>query len=257
MADPDVDGPVAIPETIICVSDAGDTGCGDVAGHAESRRADRVEPAVEPRAALASRRAGLLRMVLVDMVAPVVVFQLCHAAGASDVAALVASCLPPAVGVLHTWRRRGGLEVVGVTVLAGIVLSIALGAWSDNPKAVLLQSAAFTAVFGLCCVVSLMFPKPLMLRFGIALHGGPETASGSQLATDFVKHPAARHFWRVVTAVWGIAYLADAGVRAWAVQRLSASTSLTLNRTLPWLLTALLFTWAFHWASRLEHERDF
>jgi hypothetical protein len=243
---------------MICVSDKGDSaGYGGVTGDDDDGvRAEGVDPSVEQGTALASRRAGVLRMVLVDMVAPLVVFQVCRAAGASDVAALVASGLPPGVGVLVAWRRRGSLEVVGVTVLVGIVLSIVLGTWSDSPRAVLLQGVAFTAVFGLCCLASLTFRKPLMLHFGIALHGGPETASGSQLAADFVTYAGARHFWRVVTGVWGLAYLVDAGVRAWAVQRLSTSTSLTVNRTLPWILTALLFTWAFTWANRLEGQRD-
>ncbi len=75
--------------------------------------------------------------------------------------------------MLVTWRRRGSLEVVGVTVLAGIALSIVLGLLSGNPKIILLEGVAFTAAFGLCCLASLAFPTPLLLRFGVALHGGP------------------------------------------------------------------------------------
>ncbi len=56
--------------------------------------------------------------------------------------------------------------------------------------------------------------------------------------------------------MWGLTYLADAVVRAWAVEQLSTGESLTLNRILPWVLTAILFAWAFRWGSRLEEQRD-
>ncbi len=213
-------------------------------------------PQVGQRPARASRRAGLLRLVVVDLVAPIVVFQVSRAAGVSDVWALVASGVPPGVGVLVTWRRRGHLEVVGVTVLAGIALSVVLGLLTGNPKVLLLQGVGFTAVFGLCCLASLALRKPLILHFGIAMHGGPETAAGAQLCSDFGTYVESRRFWRTVTAVWGLAYLADAGVRAWAIQQLSTGASVTLNRTLPWAITAVLFVWVFRWGNRLEQQRD-
>lgn len=194
-------------------------------------------------------------MVLIDLLAPIVLFQVSRAAGASEVWALVVSGLPPAAGVLVTLWRRGSVEVVGVTVLAGIALSIVLGLLSDNPKVLLLRGVALTAAFGLCCLASLAFRKPLMLHFGIVLHGGPETA-GAQLSADFATYAEARRFWRVVTAVWGLAYLADAGVCGWAIQQLSTGVSVTLNRTLPWAITAALFAWTFRWANRLEETRD-
>jgi hypothetical protein len=195
-------------------------------------------------------------MVLVDLLAPVAVFWVLRLVRVPEVWALVASGVPPGAGVLVTWRRRGTLEIVGVTVLAGIALSVVLAALSDNPKILLLQDVAFTGVFALCCLASLALPKPLILHFGIALHGGPSTAAGAHLATDFSTYVDARRFWRIVTTVWGIAYLADAGIRMWAVEHVSTGASLTVNRTLPWLITALLFAWAFRWAGRLEQQRD-
>ena len=71
------------------------------------------------------KRSGAARLVLLDIVLPLVVFQIARNAGVAEVWSLVLSGLPPAAGVFVDWQRRRQVEVIGVVVLGGIALTVA------------------------------------------------------------------------------------------------------------------------------------
>ena len=201
------------------------------------------------------RRGAALRILALDVVGPLLVYRVCLAAGVPTVWSLVASGLPPGLGVFADWLRWRTLEVVGAIVLGGIAVSIALALVSDDPKVILLEGAAGTAAFGVACLVSLTRRRPLIFYFAQAFYGGKHTAAGAELDDDVERYAEARRFFRVVTVVWGVTYLVEAAVRAWVVQIVSTGTALTLNRTVPWMLSALLFAWTLWWGTRLRATR--
>jgi hypothetical protein len=195
------------------------------------------------------------RIALLDIAGPLVVYRLCRAAGVSEVWSLVISGLPPGIGVMFDLLRWRTLEVVGAVVLGGIALSIVLAFISNNPQVVLLEGAALTAAFGVGCLASLNRRRPLIFYFAQAFYGGRHSADGMELDADFDRYADARSFWKIVTTVWGITYLAEAIVRAVVIQYVSTGAALTFNRIVPWLLFALLFGWTFWWGNRLRGEK--
>lgn len=73
---------------------------------------------------MTSRRAGVLRIVGLDVVGPLLVFRLCRdAVGMPEVWSLVVSGSLPALGVAVDWVRWRTLEAVAAVVLSGIALS--------------------------------------------------------------------------------------------------------------------------------------
>lgn len=202
-----------------------------------------------------SRSEGVLRTVGLDIVGPLIVYQLLRRAGMSEAWSLVlAGCLP-ALGVLIDWLRWRTLAVVGCVVLGGIALSIVLALITDDPKALLLEGAAITAVFGVVCLVSLRARRPVIFHFAQAFYGGRHSVDGAEMDADYVRYEEARSFWRTVTMVWGLAHIAQAGLLVAVVQTTSTGTALTFNRTVPWLITGLLFAWAFWWGARLSAQK--
>lgn len=202
-----------------------------------------------------SRTAGVLRTVGLDIAAPLLVYQLCRMAGMPSVWALVVSGTPPAFGVFFDWLRWHTLEVVGAVVLAGIVVSVALALASDDPKVVLLEGAILTGGFGVACFGSLATrARPLIFYFAQAFYGGPRSAAGVELDREYEDYPVARSFWRIVTVVWGTAYVLEAVARAAVVQSVSTSVALSLNRIAPWVVSGLLFAWTYWWGNRLRAE---
>jgi hypothetical protein len=204
------------------------------------------------RPALLSRNAGMVRTLGLDIIGPVILFRICRRAGLSEVWSLVVAGLLPGLGVLLDWVRFRALQVVGVVVLAGIALSVALALISDDPKVVLLEGAAVTAAFGVACVVSLAGRRPLIFHFAQAFYGGRWTADGAELDDDYERYEEARHFWRTGTTVWGITYVLEAAVLVAIIQTVSTATALTVNRTVPWVVSGLLFLWLYRRGARLQ-----
>lgn len=194
----------------------------------------------------------MLRVVALDLLAPLIAYQLCREAGVPTVWALVAAAVPPAVGVVVDWLRRHTLEVVGVTVLAGLGASVVLALLTDDPHVVLLEGPLLTAAFGVACLVSLGFRRPLILRFAQAFEGGRHTEEGAELESDYDAAPVARRFWRVTTVVWGIAYLVDAAARVVVIQTAPTSTALAVNRVVPWVVFAVLLAGTVTVGNRLR-----
>lgn len=202
-----------------------------------------------------SRSAGTLRTLGLDIVGPLVAYQLLRTAGLGEVWSLVLAGTLPGFGVSVDYLRWRTVDVVGVVVLSGIGLSIVLAVVTDDPKIVLLESAALTAAFGLGCLLSLATHRPLIFYFGQAFYGGRHSSEGAELEADFDKYGEAEFFWRTVTVVWGLTHLALAAVLTAIVQTSSTSTALTFNRTAPWILTAVLIAWAVWWGERLRARK--
>lgn len=201
----------------------------------------------EPRQV--GRFAGMLRSLGLDLIAPLVVYQVCRQAGMSTVWSLMVSGTPPGLGVLLDWLRWRTLEVVGAIVLAGIALSLVLAFVSDDPKVVLLEGAVLTGGFGVACLVSLVRRRPLIFYFAQAFYGGRHSAAGAQLDEEYA---VVRPFWRTVTLVWGVVYLLEASARVVVIQIVSPATGLAINRLAPWVVSGLLFAWTYAWGTWLR-----
>lgn len=194
----------------------------------------------------------MLRVVGLDVVAPLVVFQLARQIGVPVVWALVASGFPPLAGVIGDWIRWRTVEMVGVVVCAGIVLSVVLALVSNDPRVVLLEGVVVTFAFGVGCLWSLRAPRPLIFSFAQAFYGGPRAVEGAELDTEYVTYREARAFWRSVTVVWAAVYAVESIARGLAVMVTAPQTALLLNRLLPWVVYVGLTAWTFWWGQRVR-----
>lgn len=202
-----------------------------------------------------SRRSGVMRVAGLDVIGPLVVYRVCRNAGLPEVWSLVVSGCLPGLGVALDWVRWRTLEVVGLVVLGGIALSVALALIADDARLLLLEGAAITGAFALACFASLTLRRPLIFYFGQALYGGRHTAAGAELDQDYVRYAEARSYWRVVTIVWGVAQLMQSVVLVVVVLSTPTATALTYSRTVPWVVAAALTGWAVWWGERLRAEK--
>ncbi|HEY0935148.1 MAG TPA: VC0807 family protein, partial [Trebonia sp.] len=170
----------------------------------------------------ARRLLPWLKIAVFDIGGPLLVYQLLHSNGFSTVSALILSGILPAIGVVITAVQQRHVDAVGILVLAGIVVGAVLGLVSHNPKLVLDEGSVGTGVFGLICLGSLFTEKPLMYRLAMQFIG-PDSPQGREF-TGLWQHQEFRHVFRVITAVWGTAYLLEAAARIVIVQETSAGT---------------------------------
>ena len=186
---------------------------------------------------------------------PLVVYRLCRVAGVPAVWALVLSGCSPGLGVLIDFVRWRTLEVVGAIVLTSIALSVIFALVSGSTRVVLLEGAGGSAAFGVLCLLSLRFHRPLLFHFVLVFYGGRHTAEGIEMEQAYTTHEDARSYFRTITIVWGAAYLVEAAVLAVVVQAVTTGTALAFNRIMPWVIGVPLFVWTYRWGMRLRMSR--
>jgi hypothetical protein len=176
-----------------------------------------------------------------DIAGPLVAYNLLRSAGFGSVTALVLSGVFPAAGVIIGISQHRRADALGVLVLAGIAVGAVLGLVSHNARLVLDEGSVPTAVFGLLCLGSLGTPKPLMYRLAVEFTG-PDTPKGREF-TGLWRYEEFRRVFRVITAVWGAAYVAEAAARVAIVQNTPAGTALAVSKVLPYTVAAVLTAW--------------
>jgi len=204
-------------------------------------------------------KGGQLRtitmIVIFDVAAPLVAYKLLRSAGLATVTALLLSGVFPAVGVTIGVIRHRRLDVVGALVLAGIVVGTVLGLVSHSARLVLVEGSVPTAVFGVACLGSLWARHPLMFSFAREFTG-PDTAKGQEM-TRLWQYEGYRRIFRVITIVWGVAFLLEAALRVVTVYNTSAGTALAISKATPLVFLGILSAWTIAYGTyhRKKGER--
>ncbi len=188
-----------------------------------------------------SRLWSAAKIVVFDIVGPLVAYSMLRSAGLSAVSALVLSGVLPGVAVLGGLIRHRRLDAVGVLVLAGIVVGSVLGLLTGNARLVLVEGSVPTAVFGLLCLASLRSRRPLIFRFALEFMG-PDTPRGRNF-DGLWQYYGFRHAFWLFTVVWGVTYLAEAATRIIVVETTSTGTALAVSKVMPYAVGAVLAIW--------------
>jgi len=201
-----------------------------------------------------SRVRSIAKIAIVDVGAPLLIYQLLRANGLGTVAALVLSGIPPAIGVIVGAARQRRIDAVGVLVLAGIVVGAILGLVSDNPKLVLDEGSVGTGVFGLLCLGSLATDEPLMYRFALQFIG-PDSEQGREFV-ELRQYKEFRQTFVVMTVVWGTAYLIEAAARIVITANTSTGTALAVSKVSPWAFLGVLAAWTFAYGRSQQRKGE-
>jgi uncharacterized membrane protein len=202
------------------------------------------------------RIRGLRRILIFDIAGPLIAYNLLRSHGASQVLALILAGALPAVGVLVAFSRDRALDVVGCVVLGGLLLSTVLGLVTHSPRAVLLEGAIVTAAFALSALASLFITRPLMFHFAQAAMGGQHTAGGQELNRRYDALSSLRRYFRIVTLVWGSAFVIEAAVKVMVIETSSTGFALTFTRVAPYPLVGVLLLWTIAWGRAIRRCED-
>jgi hypothetical protein len=147
------------------------------------------------------------------------------------------------------YARHRRLDSLSVIVLIFLAVSIVSSLISGSVQFTLLKESAGTALFGLVLLGSLLAPRPLMFYFG--RHFATDRSDG-QIAwwNGLWRYPQFRHGQRLLTAVWGIALLGEAIIRAALTFVLPTGVMVALNNFLPLVIIAILVMWTIAFGKR-------
>ncbi|HET8840092.1 MAG TPA: VC0807 family protein [Ktedonobacteraceae bacterium] len=195
---------------------------------------------------------GLWPSILLNGVCVIVVYQLVkHFTTASDVFALMLSAVPAMVGTIITLIRQRSIDVLGAFTLITIVLSIGLAFLTGDARLFLIREAFLTVLFGIVCLISLLFPKPIW--FYIIRYFTAGNNHKQMVAYDAAwKFPSFRAYIRTVTILWGVVYTVEFLMRLVMVYTLSISQVLVISSIAFYTLTILASVATFRLGRRLR-----
>ena len=185
--------------------------------------------------------------MLIDIVAPIVVYFILHSLSVVDVLALTICGMVTAIIALVGTVRRRRLDTIGLLVVAEIALSIALLLFTHDPRILLIKPSFYVGFAAIYAFATCLVGRPIGFESAkpIATKGDPERLAAYERAWE--RSPEFRRTERVITAAWGVAFLADALLRVLVVYSFSANQvgeSLLLSQGPGIVLigAALLFT---------------
>ena len=171
-----------------------------------------------------------------------------------DAVALAIAGAFPAAWIGFEWLRRRRVDPIGAIVLfgfvAGLIASAALG---GNAFVLKVRDSVFTSLFGVACLISLAFSKPLMFFIGKGLSAGDDPVR--QKAFDaLLELDGGPKVFAIITAVWGVGLIIEAAARTVMALVLATGTFLALSPVLAGVVYGSLFAFTV-WFSRKARQR--
>jgi predicted small integral membrane protein len=198
-----------------------------------------------------SFRGGMLRTLALDVVLPLLAVQLLtRGFGFSDLMAVAVATVFPAASVVGTALRRGRVELIGVMVLVVLLGGLAAAFWMHDVRFILMRAVPGAALIGTACLVSLPTRAPLMFFVARQFTAGEDPQKIAAWNERFENSRGFRHAMRVMTAVWGLAFLAKAALWTVAALMLPTAAALLTGPAIGFGALGLLMAWTIAYARR-------
>ncbi len=172
---------------------------------------------------------------------------------ASEVTALAIAATFPLVKSAVELLRRHRLDPVAILVLLGIVVSGVAVFLGGSARLLLLRESLFTGVLGLACFGSLLLRRPLMFYFGRHFLAGDDPERRREFDATWHR-PGVPFVHRLITGVWGAAFVGEFGIRVSLIYALPAAWVLFLSPIILGAITIGTFVWTFAHVRRVRRR---
>ena len=183
--------------------------------------------------ARSSVRREIASLLLINAIAPYLVYQLAEPY-AGGLAALALSALPPAIEGVWSVVRKRKLDVASALVLGGIAVSLVLVALGGSERVLLLRDSLITSVVGLALAISAVFPKPIFYYLLRQVQGGEPELRAT----------------RTMSAVLGLGLVVEMAVRTAMVFEMTTARFLLISPFVQYGMTGALVAWAVFYMRR-------
>ncbi len=147
---------------------------------------------------------GLLPSFLINIVCMLIIYSLLapHFSSSSIIPLLAASIFP-ILGNFISFLRYRRLDIIGITILFGLLVSIIAIMLGGGPQLLLIRESFTTGAIGLLLLGSLIFPKPLGYYFARHFLSGGKLAEMTNFS-ELWQISFFRNSLRGGTVFWGI-----------------------------------------------------
>ncbi|MFD2419814.1 VC0807 family protein [Amycolatopsis pigmentata] len=150
------------------------------------------------------------RVLLIHVLIPLALFYGLRGLGVNPFAALLAGGAIPAASAVRDIVVDHRVSGVRVFVLGAMVLTVAISFVTGSPRVLLIRNAWGTAALGVFLLASLLTRRPFLFEAGNIVF---DENKRRIWARNWENFPAFRSLLLRCSAIWGLASLADAGVR--------------------------------------------
>ena len=196
----------------------------------------------------------MMPTLIVDVAMPIIAFNLLTHYGVSTLWALVAGGLFPALNNLRVWATSRRLEPLGIIVMTFLVIGTAASLISGSVFFALIKESFLTATFGFICFASLLSERPLMFYINRQFVAGDDPVK-LEWWNGLWQYPHFRAAQRTVTAVWGVAYLAEAVLRVVFALIMSPAEVVSISPIMAFAVTIALIVWTRRYMLALRDRR--
>ena len=210
--------------------------------------------AINPEPAGGFSFKQMLPTLVIDVAMPIVAFNLLISYGVSTLWALLAGGLFPAINNLRVWARSRRLEPLGIIVMTFLVIGTAASLISGSVFFALIKESFLTATFGFICLGSLLADQPLMFYINRQFVAGDDPVR-LEWWNGLWQYPNFRAAQRLVTAVWGIAYLVEALLRVGFALALPPAQVVAISPVMAFGMMIVLIAWTRRYLLALRERR--
>ena len=197
---------------------------------------------------------GLLLSIILNAIIPFGVYWFVkHYLNPSEFVALCAASLFPLLYSVYEFSKRRSFDLIAIFSLLGITVSILGVALGGDTRILLIRESFFTAMLGVACFISLLFPRPLMFYVGRQFMTGKDLAKMAEFDAQW-QHPYARYVHRLITIVWGGAYVGEFLIRVMLVYTLSTALVLIISPILLGAITIGAIAWTLAYVRHAERR---
>ncbi|MEH7298918.1 VC0807 family protein [Neobacillus drentensis] len=179
--------------------------------------------------------------ILINGLVPVAVYNLLLGHFSSFVSLLLATMVPLLDNLYHIVKHRKA-DAFGLFMLTAFVLSLLAFLLGGNEKLILMRESLVTGILGLIFIGSLFYSKPLIYHFAIRFSSNDESEQKGKFANNW-EFSYFRFVIRLMTAVWGIALLAEAIIKTILVYELSISAFLAVSQIIFYSVLGITILW--------------
>ena len=149
--------------------------------------------------------------------------------------------------------RRREVDAFAIFMIITFGIGLVLTVFTGSPRFLLAKDSISTGVSGLVFLVTLIFGKPMMYYFAQRF-GATSQAEREEWARLYPTHAGFRSFFRGLTLVWAIAFLAEATLKLILVLVLPVTTMAPLIPFFtPVLLTGMVI-WTVRRSVHAQHR---
>jgi intracellular septation protein A len=212
--------------------------------------ADEINP--EPAGGFSFKQ--MLPTLVFDVAMPIVAFKVLTSYGVSTLWALIAGGLFPAINNLRVWAESRRLEPLGIIVVIFLVIGTATSLISGSVFFALIKDSFLTATFGLICLGSLLAERPLMF-YVIRQFVAGNDPERIEWWNSLWQYSTFRAGQRLVTSVWGIAYLVEALLRVGFALFLPPAQVVAISPVMAFGVMIVLIAWTRRYMLAVRERR--